>query len=457
MSKRFLIVGLVLALAGAACAPRRPPAVPGAAAYPDLLFPGVPSDLQAADMRATAGHQDAWTWLQSGNTAEASRSFATVLEESPNFYPSVVGLGYIAMVEGDYDQAIDRFDAALGFNPTYVPALVGRGESLLQADRWRDALTAFESALRADPTLTAVARRIEVLRFRGMEEDLAEARRLESGGDLAGAREAYRRAVAASPESGFLYREVASLSLRLGDVSAALAEVEEALARDPSDTEALLLLAEARERQGDLPGAVEALTRARDSDSALDLAARLESLNERILMSRLPPEYREIDASGAVNRRQLAALLGVRLEPLLSRAPTRANVLITDVRDDWAESWILGVARAGVMDVYANHTFQPSRAVQRSDMAVAVSRVLELIGEASPAMATRWSADRTFPDLPAGHLQHDAAAIAVDAGVMEVAGTGAFEGFRDVSGADAVRVVDRLAALASRAVGATRP
>ena len=58
-------------------------------------------------------------------------------------------------------------------NPTTLSALVGQGQALLALNRESDALAAFEAALAANPSLTDLRRRVEVLRFRTVERDLA--------------------------------------------------------------------------------------------------------------------------------------------------------------------------------------------------------------------------------------------------------------------------------------------
>jgi hypothetical protein len=54
------------------------------------------------------------------------------------------------------------------------------------------------------------------------------------------------------------------------------------------------------------------------------------------------------------------------LKDLISRALSQNAVVITDARGSWAEPWIMEATRVGVMEVYANHTFQPEALVRRS-------------------------------------------------------------------------------------------
>ena len=54
-----------------------------------------------------------------------------------------------------------------------------------------DALAAFEAAVAADPSQTDLARRVEVLRFRTVEQGLARARDAAKAGRLDEANQAY--------------------------------------------------------------------------------------------------------------------------------------------------------------------------------------------------------------------------------------------------------------------------
>ena len=156
-----------------------------------------------------------------------------------------------------------------------------------------------------------------------------------------------------------------------------------------------------------------------------------------------------------MTRAQLAALFGVRLDALLTRAPRRNAVVLTDTRDNWASPWIQSVSRAGVMEPFPNHTFQPNAVVRRGDLALAVTRALSLIaaggGSADARLAASWrNSRRRFPDLSPGHLSYPAASAAVDAGVMQAADDGSFQLQRPATGAEALAAVRKLEELSGR-------
>jgi hypothetical protein len=107
------------------------------------------------------------------------------------------------------------------------------------------------------------------------------------------------------------------------------------------------------------------------------------------------------------------------------------------------------VARAGVMDAFDNHTFQPRATVRRIELAQVVGRLLTRVAVLKPARAKAWQGARgRFPDLSTAHLVYPAASAAVVSGVLTVGDDGRFQPTRVVSGAEAVETVRRLEALA---------
>src|SRR5262249_18396818 len=152
----------------------------------------------------------------------ADREFAQALKRNAALYPARTGQGYVALAKRDFSRALADFDGALKAGPSYVPALVGRGQALLALGRDQEALPAFEAALAADSTLADVRRRVDVLRFRGIQGTIEAARDAARKGREPEARAAYARALAASPESAFLYRELALLDRKTGHPEQAL-------------------------------------------------------------------------------------------------------------------------------------------------------------------------------------------------------------------------------------------
>jgi tetratricopeptide (TPR) repeat protein len=436
---------IVLALAlGSACAPRVVPvATVAAPRFPDFVQPDVPSEL--ASTPAAQSHDRAWRYLQAGDLRSAERELGLALRTAPAFYPAEAASGYLELARKAPKEALGRFDRALATRADYVSALVGRGEALLALERDPEAIAAFEAAVAANPGLADTRRRVEVLKFRALERDLAAARRAAQAGRAEEAIRLYRSAISASPESPFLYRELGLVEVRSGDQDAALEHFRRATALDPADSASLAQIAGLLEKRGDLEGALRAYDEALAVEADEAVSERRDALGARMELARLPGEYRAIERAGQITRADLAALIAVRLGPALQRGRLRAGVVLTDVRGSWAEPWIMMVARAGVMDPFDNHTFQPRAAVARADLALAVTRLLGQL--ASDAQIRTWqNARQRFSDIPPSHLAYPAASVAVASGVLPRTPDESFQPSRPVTGAEASQAIERLRA-----------
>ncbi|MEW5983325.1 MAG: S-layer homology domain-containing protein [Acidobacteriota bacterium] len=442
---RFGAVATSMSLVLGSCAPKVPPPVtPGTALFPEFIFPVVPP--RVGDQNLAARHMRAWQMLQSGDARGAEREYATLLRRNPGFFPGETGFAYVRVAGQQYQDAIARFDRALAMAPSYAPALAGRAEALLAAGQRDRALASFEAAYKADPSLADLSRRIDVLRFDRVRELVAAGRRAADTGGYEEARRAYAEALAASPQSAFLYRDLGAVEVRLGAIAEGLAHLRQALDVDPSDAGAYLALADALDRSGDPIGAVGAYERAYELDPSDATRAALARARARAEAAALPSEFGAIPGAARITRGDLAALLGVRLQPFVARLRARSGVVATDVRGHWAAAWIMSVTRAGLMDVYPNHTFQPRAAIRRADLALAVSRILSAGGAAPSGARSRIS----IADMSSDHLSYAAASAAVASGVMSLADGRTFRPSQPVSGAEATEVVERLARLVVR-------
>ncbi|MCE2539539.1 MAG: S-layer homology domain-containing protein [Acidobacteria bacterium] len=438
---------LAAALLVGGCAVRVP--VVTTPAFPDFVFPAAPASY--AESPAADEQRDAWAFLQAGDLAQAETRFAALLARDAAFFPAAAGLGWVDLARGGYRDAVEHFDAALGAATRYVPALVGRGDALLSADDVSGALASFEGALAAAPAPARVERLVGELRLRVMTERYDDALAAVAAGRLSDAEAAYADMIAASPESAFLYLELARLKQLQAETAEALVWTRRARQLEPNEPGAVLLEASLLEALGELAPAEGAYELAEALDPTDASAAGLARVRRELQLAGLPEQYRGITGAESATRGDLAALLGVRLAELLDDAAFGAPTpILTDTRDHWASPWIVEAARAGVMGVGAGNRFEPERIVRRGDLADVVAAALVLIADFDPQAARRWQSARVeFSDMSPGHLNYESATRAVAAGVLRIDGDGRFDPIRPVSGAEAIDAVERLAQLAA--------
>ena len=418
----------------AGCAARLP--VVTTSAYPSYPVPIVPAELIGTPLAIE--HDRAWLFLQAGDLGVAENGFAAILVSNPAFYPSHAGLGFVFLADGRPDASVRQFDEALQRAPTYVPALLGQAEALLLVDRVDEAIENLSAALAADPSLITLRERIADLEFTGLMAQVALARAASEAGRNQEARDAYERIIALSPDSGFLYLELAQVEQRQGDSKGALERLEHAVSLDPSAVDAWMLMAEIYFADADLDRAEQALFRADAIGSVADIEERLAEIVARRRTASLPPEYSDIETVETLTRGQFAALIGVRFEALLAAVENRPAAIITDARGHWAYGWIVAVSQDGLMEADVNYRFQPNLVVTRMDMARVMVRILRL-AEVEPTLGEL----SDFPDLETGHLGYPAAAEAVAVGLLLLEG-GALQPERPVCGAEAIAALVRL-------------
>jgi tetratricopeptide (TPR) repeat protein len=434
---------LLLLMLTAGCARPVAPPVVTAPRYPDFIVPTLPQpDERQAELLSE--HDAAWKWFQAGDLARAETGFLAVLKRAPQFYPSETALGYLDLARKNFEPAIERFDRVLQGNANYVPALVGRGEALLALSREAEALPAFESAVKLDPELQTIARRVEVLRARAQQENVAAARRAAQANRLDEAARLYEQAIAASPESAFLVRDLADVEAKQGKTDQALARYQRVVDMDPTDAASRIRIGEILDARGDLAGAQKMYADANMLEPSAELRRRMAAIDARLAYLKLPAEYRAIPEHASITRGDLASLVGLRLDALLAAAPAQA-VVITDARNHWASEWIMATARAGVIEPYENHTFQPGTTVQRSDLAQAVARMLKIIAAGRPQLLKDWqSRMQKMGDVGVSNLHYADASLSVAAGIIPLLDDGSFQLSRPVSGAEAIDAITRI-------------
>lgn len=449
MIRRIALVVLTGTLI--ACTAHRPPVrsapPPRPSSFPQL---DIPAELNASPA-VRQRQEDAWQLLQAGDLRGASRGFSDALKSAPGFYPAETGLGYVALADRQYKHAAVRFASAVSKGSRYLPALQGLVDAEIAAGNDAGAMAAIERLLAVDPARDELRSRLDLLKMRAVQADLEAVAKARAAGRLDDAERLLARAVEASPSNAVLTRELARVELARGELEQAEAHARKSAELDDGDAEALAVLGDVLEAEDHAREAADAYAKAVKIDPRPAWRDKLSALNTRANLEALPAEYRAIPSSTTVTRAQVAAMIGIEVTSMIDSAPARAVDVITDIRGHWAAPWILPVARAGVMDVLPNHTFQPNAVVRRADLAHIVSQAVNLLSARRPADAAAWRAARPhITDVGAGHASYRAIAVATASGAMTVDADERFWPTHPASGDDLLAVVARLRQLAGR-------
>jgi tetratricopeptide (TPR) repeat protein len=444
-----MCVALTAVLAG--CASHRavpPPSAATAPRFPDYPMPDIPSTLRVPAAVADQ-HRAAWQWLQAGDLRRATREFTALLKQDPDFYPAHAGLGFALLADREYKAAAAQFTTAVRANERYLPAWSGLAEADLGLKDDAGARAAMERILALDPKQTAVQSRLDLLRFRQVQTLIDSGRRARAAGRLPEADRLLSEALALSPESTAILRDLIDVEVSAGALDDAEAHARAAVQIDASDAEAQARLATVLEARQKFRDASAAFTRANALEPRAEWRDRARALRMKADLAAIPAEFADIEHASTLTRAQVAAFVGIRLEALLARAPSRPLGVATDIRDHWAAPWIVPALQAGIMDIYANHTFQPSGAVRRNDLAQIVARLVAVAAAGTPELM-RWQAARPrLADVPAGNVFYRPIALALASGAM-IAEADRFFPARPATGADLAAAVARVDQLARR-------
>jgi tetratricopeptide (TPR) repeat protein len=367
--------------------------------------------------------------------AMARADLLAALKRSPQFYPSEMAMGYLDFARQKPSRQSDSTACSqrrLCGARRPVAALLGHAT--------RGAALSSRLSTGSQPR---PPRRVRFF-ARAQQENVAAARKAAQANRLDEAAGLYEKAIAASPDSAFLVRDLAEVEAKQGKTEQALARYRRVVEMEPTDDVSRMRIGEMLDAQGDLEGAMKMYTEANNLEPSAELRRRMAAIDARLAYLKLPAEYRAIPNQPSITRGDLASLIGIRLSALLQGAPAQALV-ITDARNHWASEWIMATAGAGVMEPYENHTFQPRNIVQRSDLAQAVARMLKVIAAGQPQLLKDWQSRlQKMSDVGVSNLHYADASLSVAAGIIPLVDGSSFQLTRPVSGAEAIDVITRI-------------
>lgn len=200
-----------------------------------------------------------WDLVQRGDSKGAELSARRALEidnQSPEAYNL---LGYVAALQGEFEDAVDHYRQAIALDDTYLEAMLNAAEVYIhplgefdQAIRMCD--IALDLAETDDEVVDALLLKFDALLGKN---ELDEAKVLCSR---------FPKGPFENPNHAFL---VGRAFYEVGNVHEAAPLIEDASKSNPNNTEALYYLGLVRDDRGDTAGATEAFLRSRELDAEL--------------------------------------------------------------------------------------------------------------------------------------------------------------------------------------------
>lgn len=404
-----------------------------------------PADLSSGRQR---DFEEGWRNVQQGKLAAAASDLDDLSRRYGRSPEIATARAFLELRLGSVASAERYFQTAIRERPTYGPAQAGYVLAALAVDNDELAYDRLARLERDYPQHPLVDRYQTTLQINVAESRVATARELNREGRFADAAAAYLKALEAAPDVGALYLEAAQVELAAGLTDRAVLHADRATELDSGNASAYRILGEAHYAGSELTGAYEAYRMAAElSPRDVEIQERLQIIEREYQEEHLPPEYLSIRDAERVTRAELAALFYLELRSAFDDVDEGASVIATDISANWAATFIRHVLAVGILEVYANHTFQPQGFVRRLELADALARAIErLAPDAYRDAMDSPGREQSFPDLAASNPRFEAAALAVSLGLVRVSESGDFEPQGFVSGAEAVSAVAALAA-----------
>lgn len=197
-----------------------------------------------------------WELVQRGDSRGAELSARRALEidgQSPEAYNL---LGYVAALQGDFDDAIEHYGQAIALDDTYLEAMLNIAEVYIHP------LGDFDKAISICD---------QALDLAESDDELVDALLLKFDALLGkNATDAARELTRSFPTGPFDNKNhtflVGRAFYEVGNLERAAPHIEEATRSTPANPEAWYYLGLVRDEQGDIRGATEAFLRSRDLD-----------------------------------------------------------------------------------------------------------------------------------------------------------------------------------------------
>ncbi|HSE41305.1 MAG TPA: tetratricopeptide repeat protein [Acidobacteriota bacterium] len=382
-----------------------------------------------------------------GDQNKARQEFQKVLRKNPNYYPAFLGIGYTYIAENNLDAAERYIRGALDINSDYIQGHYALAVVLEQQVKYQEALQEWAEIQRINPEYPGLDQSQKILRLKATEFLLTQAREETKNNPERGI-ELYREAQKFAPEISQIPLEIATIQIKQGKCSEGITLLEQSGEQLSDDPEIQLAYAECLSEVDEYQKALETYEKVNLIAPSTEIQQHIDDLKKILAFRAMPEEYQIIGQTSELNRAQLAALIFTNLK-FLEKYGSSGSVIVVDAFDHWAKNHIRKAVDLGMMDVFPNRTFQPSRWISKLELTRAAARIMEILesNEGKKIPIQEESASMIIPDVSASSIYYSMVNKTIAAGVISLDADGRFHMNRPVSGAEAMSVINRLQVL----------
>jgi hypothetical protein len=369
-----------------------------------------PAAVSQVPVKLQKDYNKLWSLFQSGQAdAQLAKDLDLLIKKQKNFDPAMTLQAFLELYKGNDTGAAQKFEQAYSANSKNRIAVYYLAELAYAHKDYIRANTFYSMLLSLDKTRTDVEeKRLKALLL-ATDDLVRSATRAETENRLSEAEEFYRRALAMAPKEPTLH-------LRFADLLAKENKADEAAAERK-------IVEDLMPRRGSAPANAEPPR----GDDLEDLGRWGSDI----------AVFRQIREAPVASREQAAVVIVKYFPQVVENRQTPQ--IVTDIDSSWARTEIQTVVDVGLMDLLANHTFEPGAVMTRGDFATALARLIRMLGlspSSAPPVVTL--------DVAPTNTQYADIQLVLGFGLMSVQDSGNFDVSGDVSGQEAVHAADRL-------------
>ena len=405
-----------------------------------------PGDAVEIPKKLKKDYDKTWARFVTGkDDSNVLRDADKILKKQGNFVPALLVEAYVDLYLARNDEAERQFERVLAQDPKHRIALFYLAELSFSRDDFRRASQLYGRLLELDnighdrPELEMKRQKALLLATDNLLRSAAGA---EGEGRLAEAEDLYRQALQIAPGEPVLHGQLGNLLFQEKKWDEALTSFRRQVELGVSDEEVQRHIADALTELGRPDEARDVLASLRKADSLGhedELGRRTAELEDFGRWGADIDQFRKISSAEAITREQLATLI-LRYFPQVSDQP-QTPVFIADIQDSQAWRDIETVVAVGLFDLTPNHAIGPAETMSRGDFAMAMARLIRLLGiNAGEAPSI------TPPDLPPSHVIYRDAQLVLQCGLLTLDNAGQFDVSGQLTGKQAVSAAERLLA-----------